>query len=382
MECLSCGIVFAKWAQVQARRGPHGPRVSGPTEAPPGPPAPPSSRRFRHPFSKVCRRDLCLSLSQLLASGNTLQASLGLLIESSSTGLRDELQVFRQAVTPPVLLSEAMTTAPRLFRPSDVATLRSFEASGHIEQGFSTLAAGLSESIALRKQLIRSLLYPFFVLLAHIVISPLPTLVTGTVTSYIWAVTAQALLVGAILLLLFVVLPTLMEATPAGPYFRRMAWHFPWPATLYRHHIRGTFCGVLSRNLAAGLEVTAAVRGAAASTSDERCQESGEKVVQAIARGSELVPALLATGLARPTEGLVLRAGERSGELVDSLREVAERYAEFRTRGLKTLMVVLGALLTIVVVVWVVLGVLESYSGILGGGDDLLERIDREAFPG
>jgi type II secretory pathway component PulF len=161
-----------------------------------------------------------------------------------------------------------------------------------------------------------------------------------------------------------------------------MAWHFPWPATLYRHHIRGTFCGVLSRNLAAGLEVTAAVRGAAASTSDERCQESGEKVVQAIARGSELVPALLATGLARPTEGLVLRAGERSGELVDSLREVAERYAEFRTRGLKTLMVVLGALLTIVVVVWVVLGVLESYSGILGGGDDLLERIDREAFPG
>jgi len=270
-------------------------------------------------------------------------------------------------------LAQSVKAAPTLFGPDDVAILSGYEAVGAPGHGFAAIADRLTERLALRHQLVRSLTYPTIVLVVQAFTSPITLLVTGG--GYGAAVLKQLALISGVYAALFVAVPALLRSTSAGRVVRRLAWSAPFVGTAYVAHTRAVFCRALGRSLQAGLELFKALRGAAAATNDGEVRRRVERVEVAVRMGEPLAPQLGAHGLVAPNDAVLVVSGERAGTLPEALGRLGERYAEQRTRGFRLMMGVVGAALTIIVIIVVMMTVIGAYKGMMGQTDSVLKEL-------
>lgn len=398
VECARCGIIFAKFLAAQKRKeaGPPPQRFEEPAALPPAepaankavapgvgrfqkppPPVKPLGERVVLPIRRSVVRDVCLGLSQLLAAGMGAQESLRMVAGSARPSARDSLMAVLKALDEGDELADACVKAPRMFRAGDVETLRAFEQLGEVAQGFKAVSEQADEAIEMRRQLVKQATYPITVLLAHIVITPVPKLIFGTTAQYAMEVLKQAgLLAFGIVVALWGV-PALLRATPLGEKLKRLAWHIPWPGSIYRSHIRALFNRTLARNIGGGLELYVSVRSAAAATSDPVVRERIDVALPLI-ETTGLSQQLASQGLIAPAEAVLVVSGEQSGNLADSLDAVAKRYVAARKAGLKVFMALLGGLFTLLVILVVVFGLLRAYEDVTGIADKFMDEIDLE----
>lgn len=318
-------------------------------------------------------RDLAASLAQLLDSGVTAGQSLEMLAATASPEVRDQLTAVKRRLARGATLSLAVRAAPGLFGPDDVAILSGFEAVGAPGQGFAAIADRLTERIALRRQLVRSLTYPTLVLVVHAFTSPITLLVAGG--GYATAVLTQLGIIIGAYVGLFLVLPAIFRSTGAGRSVRKLAWSVPLVGAPYVAHTRAVFCRALGRSLDAGLELFKALRGSAAATNDQQIQERVERVEVHIRMGGSLAPQLSQQGLVAPNDAVLVLSGESAGTLPEALTRLSERYAEQRTRGFRLVMGVVGAVLTIGVAILVMMTVLNAYKGMMNQTDNVLKGL-------
>ena len=305
--------------------------------------------------------------------------ALRMLSASAPRSLRAPMAQMGDSIARGSTLADAMALCPGTFDRSAVQVIRASEKVGEVARGFDTIADGLDERIALRRQLVRSAIYPMIVIVVHIFLTPITLLVLESTGAYMSTVArGLTVLVAAVAIVVWGI-PFLVRATPLGPALRRLAWRLPWPATVYVSHVRTMFARTLSGSLAAGVTLYEALRTSAAVTSDPAAEEQTETTVQAVGQGSELAPELVRSRLVDPADAMVLVAGERAGTLTDALSQLGERYSERRTRGLKGLMTAAGGALTLAVFVFVAMSIVETYQSITSGTGLMMDEIEKAA---
>ena len=379
-DCAKCGVNFKRYVQVQKRKarseeGTSGRPSSGVGRFQKEQPEAQARGRVAWPIKRSVVRDICTSLGQLLSSGTGPVMSFQMLAGSARPAVREQLELVAARVEAGGTLAEAMLAAPRLFRSGDAAVVAAFDMAGEPGQGFAAVAANADEAIKARRQLIKNLAYPLFVLVMWILISPVPKLILSGQGAYLRSVGTRGGILIFALVAIFWLLPALLRATPLGDKMKRLCWRLPWPATVWVHHARATFHRALARNLSAGLELFTAVRSAAAATTDPEVVARAERVL-------ERAPSI---GLAQPVgqEGLVAHAelvlvvsGEKSGELPQTLTLLSDRYSEARRRGLRNVVAASGTLLFLGVAVVTALSIIDAYRGVAQTAEMLMDGIN------
>ncbi len=326
-------------------------------------------------------RDLCVNLSRLLRAGIGITEALETLAQGASPGdyVGAALLDIRRELDRGDGLSVALGRHPRLFRRAEIQAVRAAERIGELSPAFDAIAEAIDGWLHARGALARRATYPMMVLLVGVVVGPLPKVVTSGAGAYGRLVGTNLALIAALVLGCVFGLPWLMRNTRLGEEVRRLAWRLPWPARIYRDHVRATFYAVLARNLGAGLPVFEALGSAGAVTADARTEAAATSAGRAVGEGSELAPALVDAGLVPSSERMMVVAGERAGTLDESLRVMATLYRERAAAGLGRLMSVLGGALTVLVFIFIALSILGTFQDVQKSTTDVMDMIEQES---
>jgi type II secretory pathway component PulF len=389
LECGRCGIVFAKWLsrETEPAAGVGAPEIRPRAAAPgsfvraPSMPASAARSSVREPWFRISRaavRDMAASLSRLLQAGVGLSEALLTLRAGAGTRLAAVLEAVQREVEAGATLADAVAGHPELFDAPAVQSLRAAERSGGVPMALDATAARLSATLDTQRQFARSALYPLGVLATSIVLGPIPELITGSATAYATKVLGGFAAVAAVLVFAGVVVPRLLRTTRLGDDLRRAAWRLPWPATVYQVAVRGAFCRAFADQIDAGLPLYDALDASAGVTVDPFAQDAAAAAGAKLADGAPLAESLGATGLIPRGDLMVLIAGERAGTLVQSLRGLAQAYAERLDRGIRGVLRALGFVMTVVIFAWVAVGIVDAFSKVSQGTEDIFKLIEKE----
>ncbi|MGM0574328.1 MAG: type II secretion system F family protein [Myxococcota bacterium] len=381
IECGRCGIVFAKWEarrrQAHAADAPTA-RAAAPGATSTADTGPPRPRRPLLGPSRSSVRDASVGLARMLRSGLGAPEALRTLAGGAGGSLGAALEDMAARLESGASLAEAVARHPAVFSDADVQTVRAGERIGESAAALEAVAERLDGRLAIRRQLWRSAAYPLFVLAASIVITPIPQLVLGSAWGYASAVLRNLAVAAVVGVAVVVGLPRLLATRAVGVRLRRLAWRLPWPATVYRHAVRATFCHVLARNLSAGLSVFESARTAAAATGDDATVEAAERAAASLTGGAGLAESLGAEGLIPRGDLMVLLSGEKAGTVDESLSSLGDAYRDRIGRGLRALVTAFGVLVTLAIFIYVALGILEAWESVQGTTQELFDTIDRE----
>lgn len=291
---------------------------------------------------------------------------------------RDRLaKAFRDAalkVEGGATLADAFEAQDGLVNLEELQMIRASERVGDLAPVFEGLSEDLQARIGLGRELIRRATYPVMLLLSSAVVGPLPLIMTGTGGDYLWAVMKNVLVIGLLGPGLFWAGRALLAQPTVNAKLRTLAWRLPWGAGAYRDRTRAKFARVLGRNIESGLPIYESLETAARITADPHIIARTAAVGGQLAQGSELSPALGATGIFEPGERMQLVSAERSGTLDATFSVLAIQYDERSQRRLRRAVRILSGTLTAFVVVYVAMGVVQSYKDAVLGPLELLEQ--------
>lgn len=329
--------------------------------------------------SRRTTRDLCVNLARLFRAGISLQDALTTLRRGSeATYVGQALEDVGRAVEGGSTLADALARHPRLFRRADVQVVRAAERLGELGPAFDAVAEAIDGWLEARGRMLKSSVYPLIVLCSSIVLLPIPMAVTAGAGAYAAEVFTGFAWLAAAGAAFFFGVPWLLEHTRLGVDLRRLAWRAPWPASVYRDHVRATFYGVLARNLESGLLVYESLRSAGTVTADEETEAAAERSCDRITAGDELGEALVAEGLVPVPERMMVLAGERSGTLPEALHQMAQLYRDRAARGMGRVLTAVGAVLTVIVFAFVAAGILDAWRELNRSTGQVFDLIEKE----
>jgi type II secretory pathway component PulF len=261
-----------------------------------------------------------------------------------------------------------------LVNAEELQMIRASERVGDLAPVFEGLSEDLQARIGIGRELLRRATYPIMLLLSSAVVGPLPTIVTGSAGSYLWGVTKNVLVIGILGPGLFLAGRALVRHPPLNAKLRTMAWKLPWGAGAYQDRVRAKFARVLGRNIESGLPIFESLETAARITADPHIIARIADVGGEIAQGSELTPALGATGIFESGERMQLVSAERSGTLDATFSVLATHYDERSQRRLQRVVRILSGALTTLIVLYVGMEIVQSYKDAVLGPLELLEQ--------
>ncbi|MFO0722682.1 MAG: type II secretion system F family protein [Myxococcota bacterium] len=215
-----------------------------------------------------------------------------------------------------------------LIDPADAALLEAGEARGQEPRALRAIAERVAERRADAKRVLLGLAYPCLVLIAAIVLGPLPLVVSESPGAYLAAIAKPLgfLMVVAIFVLYF---RAQRRDAPVRRFGQRVFAGVPPLSLVARHRAAQRFADVLGSSIQAGLDMKAAVRLAC-----DAAQHPGftpaSAVITRIERGATLQQALGTLPGIGPDDRALISQGEVSGALPEVLGRVA---AIHRSRG-------------------------------------------------
>lgn len=300
-------------------------------------------------------------LATLLASGLTVEQSLGALIEEAAAPrTRDVLSGVRAEVTAGLSLAGAMGTYERSFPDFYRALVHGGEESGALPTVLQHLADYLDARQALKQKTGLALLYPILVSLVAI------SIVTGLlvfVVPQIVQVFQQSrqglpLLTRALIALsdfLRAAWPYLAVALVGGAFAVRYAlrgealrrrWHAallgaPWLGELIRGVNTSRFAATLAILVGGGVPLLSALNSGARVVTNLVMRDAIETAIERVREGESLARALGATRAFPPLTIHLVASGEVSGRL----EQMLERAAQLETQALERRLAVFLTLL-------------------------------------
>lgn len=381
-ECPRCGVVFAKYAarqRLEAQRAPHSVE---PAPVPPRrrptvtPTALPRGRRTRR-LSPAVARDLYGSLAALSDSGTPLAPALEALAARAAGPARQALQALGAGLRQGATLGDAMGSAGA-WSPGEVELVRAGERVGRVGDSLRDLAALAERRVVARRQLRKRLAYPALVLVSWCILDPIGQLITVGAGTYAAVVAVRLGALAGVSVALLWGVPRLARYEPVRRRLGVLLWRAPWPASVSRARARGRLLRVLGRAVASGLGAREALEIAGSAAEAPGTPGRAAQAATALAGGATLTDALAGQGLLDATGRLVLTAAEHAGTLDEGLATLADRYEEVADRGAQTVIRVLGATLTLVVLLGVALSILGALGNATSGTDELLRQLDKE----
>lgn len=320
-------------------------------------------------------------LATLLASGLTVEQSLGALIEEAAAPLtRDVLSGVRAEVTAGLSLAGAMGTYERSFPDFYRALVHGGEESGALPTVLQHLADYLDARQALKQKTGLALLYPILVSLVaiSIVTGLLVFVVPQIVQVFQQSRQSLPLLTRALIALsdfLRAAWPYLAVALVGGAFAVRYAlrrealrrrWHAmllgtPWLGELIRGVNTSRFAATLAILVGGGVPLLSALNSGARVVTNLVMRDAIETAVERVREGESLARSLGATRAFPPLTIHLVASGEVSGRLEQMLQRAAQLETQALERRLAVFLTLLEPVMILVmggIVLLIVLAIL------------------------
>lgn len=289
---------------------------------------------------------LTRQLATLLAAGLPLVEALGVLIEQSERkSIQSLLAEVREQIREGKALSRALEAFPCDFTTIYLHMVRAGEASGTLEPILLRLAEFLDNQLKLKHQVTNAIMYPLLMLVVGVGILfflmifvvpkitavftdlhqalPWPTLlliaISGVLAHY-WI-----LLLGGALLLVGAFRRAI--ATPTGrARADRLLLKAPLLGTVARMVSISRLAGTLATMLGSGVQLLEALDVAKRVMNNSVLEQAVTEARENIREGESIAVPLKRSGMFPPLVTHMIGVGEKSGELEEMLRRIAQIY--------------------------------------------------------
>ena len=285
-------------------------------------------------------------LALLLESGTDIVTSLDLLQDQiANQTLRQMVSEVSSDIRGGSSLSNALNKHPRAFSPMYSQAIAAGEQGGNLEVVLRQMADYMERGATTEKKIKGALTYPFIVVLvAVVVVAILITFVFPSFVSFYADVGADLPLATRILIgitdwashygvyLLLVILAAVGATyayikTPAGKYrWHKMMLRLPVVGRIVRLSELSRCCRTMSLLIRVGLPLPEVLAATIRGTTNKAVEESLTEVQQALIRGEGLAQPMTKRDLFLPLMTQMVRVGEETGNLENTLVTVAESF--------------------------------------------------------
>jgi len=295
---------------------------------------------------------LFTGLAQVVRSGVPLSAGLSHVQEGiGSRHLAESLGRMSRAITDRGLsLAQCFSTFMPGLPPLFLALIEQGETGGSLEYSLQEIVSIIETSQARRRQLISAMAYPCTVFLLSIFLLPIPLAFSSGWPAYILAVLPWILLLGGGIIYGLTLWPrTHLNDAPALTR-DRMLVQMPFIGRLFRKIVLARFARALGAMTRSGFPMDRALELASISAGNRYLRIQMLMTKEAVSRGACLSDELSRLpGLFPPSFISMVKTGEASGQLDETLSSLGSLYETESQVALDTLTKMLGPLIGVLV---------------------------------
>jgi type IV pilus assembly protein PilC len=287
-------------------------------------------------------------IASSIEAGMPLKETLAMLSrESRNPKLRSLLHFLEREIGEGSQLSEAMKLFPNIFPPVHLAVIRAGEESERLGPAIEELAEQAETFSNMNRRFASALVYPavigtfalallnfsfafvvpkFMGLFSDLGIRELPTITRFAFFVARWIVPATALIILAVLALVFVIA---LQRKAASGRLLLDSWklRLPLVGQIVEKSALARFAGTLGLLLDAGIELPRALDMAAEGTGNGTVERILRNVSIDVERGRSLSESIDSHQAMPPTMAWRIGVGEQSGALSESLIKISKLYA-------------------------------------------------------
>lgn len=323
-------------------------------------------------FFRVRTSDLVLfsrQLSTFIRVGVPITDAIKLLQGASGSGaFRVALEDICDDLDAGESLSTAMTHHPNVFNQLYIDMVRAAEYSGTLDRVLSQVAAHLQRQDSALKKLRSAMIYPAIILTLAVavctilVVFVLPNFVSIFAEFHAELPLPTRILLGVgvfaqtwrvqILLGMFAVILAIagfLSSKPGHVFWDYAILRVPIVGSIVTYSIIERFMRTLSTMLHAGIPISQTFDVAMAAAGNTRYRRSLDSVKQRMTTGDGFSTPLEATGLFAPMMIRMVRVGEETGTLDNSLEQIADFLSEEMDYKVKNMITLIEPTMVIVV---------------------------------
>jgi type II secretory pathway component PulF len=248
------------------------------------------------------------------------------------------------------------------------------EQGGKLAPAFQHLADYFGMLAAVRRDLVRGMIYPLVVLHLGIFIAIVPeALMAGTMTlgQILGSLVTTLLIVYAVVFMGALVVRMFVRAAPENAALDRWINRIPWIGATRRNLAMARFCRVYHSCLLAGIPMGETVRLSSAAAQSGLIREAGARLAQVVKNGGALGPTLMAEDAFPKAFARSYSTGEEAGTLDKDLASWSGLFQQDAASSARTMSVMVPKVLYFLILAFVAWKVV----GFFGGFYDRLDRI-------
>ncbi len=282
-------------------------------------------------------------LATMIEAGLPISQALRTLAkQQKSYAFRNVIEDLHNRVQRGQPLAEAMAQHPNVFDKMYLRLVASSEQSGMLEDALNQLTKYLERKRSLKRQVIRSMIYPTFVLCAAVfilaalrfVLLPMFAGISGTSSNPVSKTVGHLLGLVDMILLCVIIVPVicifisqLLKQTYSGTYLLDLfKLHIPILGGIFRRAALARFTRALGMLTRAGISIIDALSLSREVADNEVIGRQIDFVKEQVKQGSSLTEPLRKSRTVDIAVVNMVEVGEESGKLEESLLKVAEYY--------------------------------------------------------
>lgn len=331
-------------------------------------------------------------LSITLKSGLTLSEGIDIVLDQASGKWRKMLLNISDMVKAGSPLYKALDVYSKYFTPVFISTVKSGELSGTLAGNLSRLSKQLYRSRKLKKKITSAMIYPIFVFVAvlglgfSVAIFVLPKILplfkmlgTEIPLTTKWLIAISDLFAAHGLLIIFgfiglvIFLSWFLRRNFVKPVTHRFLLRVPILGKLLKNIIIERFSRNLGILLNSGVPIASSLRISREATENREYNDAFFSIISRVESGGDLKGALAEYPFLFPSlVSKMIGVGEKTGNLSDTLKYVADYYADEVGEAIRNLSTMLEPLLLIIIggvvglVAISILGPIYQITGSLG----------------
>ena len=329
-------------------------------------------------------------LAIMLRSGLTITEALEIAVDSVGGKFKKVLGELLKAVRSGYSLSDSLSRHPKIFSDLFISAVYAGESSGTMDDSLNGVADRLAKEKKLLSKIKGALLYPLIILTASFAIGMLMAFwVLPKITPLFKGlkvelpVTTRLLikfsafmesygLVFFIFIAVFIVFVSwLVKQRFMRPFTHLLILKTPVVKTVIKNYNLSRFCGSLSVLLKSGMNLDESLKISGNMAGNYYYKKSIKKISDEISKGAKLSSDLGQYEKLYPLMVVkMVKVGEESGRLDETLKYLAEFYEEEVDNGLKTLSTYIEPALLIfigIIVGFIALSIITPIYGITSG---------------
>jgi type IV pilus assembly protein PilC len=312
----------------------------------------------------------------MLAAGMTLGEALSLLASrTQQLALRSFFRHAAEETSKGRRLSEVLLRYGQLFPPLTLAMVQAAEQSGRLEDIFQRLAEYYEREYEVRLLLSRETFYPKLLFLAilliplggHAIALALTQSTAAAVLYVLRALATWAALLALPALGLYFAYRSLLASETGRMWLDRLKLSLPLLGKLIHRAALARFSRALAVLYAAGVSMPRALELAGDATANVVLRQVAYQAARQVQEGSSLAPALAGAGLADELVLSMIRTGEQTGNLQETMDHLAGYYEDETRTAVRQLAVAIVPLAVLVAAIVVGSMVLRFYANLYGG---------------